>query len=265
MNSALFEGRIRHRRFSERNHRLDYPVFMLYVDLDEIDLVFAGSRLWSSRGPAWAWLRREDYFGDSKQPWADVVRDRVEEHCGRRPLGSVALLTIPRTLGIRMNPVSFYYCQDSSGELEAVVAEITNTPWDERHLYVVHRDQLEKGEGPPSMSSETQAPPWKVWLNKHFHVSPFLPMDLRYRWVLNAPRESLIFHMENYRGQEKLFDATLSLNRKEITPASLRRVLLGHPWMTARIIFWIYLHAAILKIKGVRFHTHPKHLERNAP
>ena len=272
--SALYVGRVRHRRHRPRRHRLSYALFMAYVDLDELDHVFSGSLLWSVKRPALAWLRRGDYFGDPGRPWAEAVRDEVEARCGRRPRGRVRLLTNPRTLGLRMNPVSFYYCFDSADRLEAVVAEITNTPWDERHLYVLHRDQLladdERGgreSSSPGTDATATAAPWQASFDKTFHVSPFMPMDMRYRWTLQAPGDRLFFHMENHRDGDKAFDATLTMRRREISPRSLRAVLLRHPLQTARILFWIYLHAALLKLKGVRFYSHPRHqqqqLERN--
>lgn len=249
MESALYVGRVRHRRFEPRAHRLDYPLFMLYVDLDELDRVFAGSWLWSSRRPAVAWLRRRDYGGDPARPWPETVRDVVEERTGRRPAGPVRLLTHPRTLGLRMNPISFYYCCDAAGAVEAVVGETTNTPWDERHSYVVHR-----GNTPPGSAFEG-------WFDKRLHVSPFMPMDIAYRMAVVPPRRRLLVHFENHRGRTKLFDATLRLARREITPAALRAVLVGHPLMTWRVLFWIYLHAALLAWKRVPFFDHPPRLD----
>jgi DUF1365 family protein len=253
MESALYVGRVRHRRFTPRGHRFDYPLFMLYADLDELPRLFEGSWLGSTRGAAVARLRREDYFGDPTRSWAESVRDLVEERTGSRPLGAVRLLTNPRTLGFRMNPVSFYYCHDAEGKLEALVAEVTNTPWDERHLYVVHRRDV-----PPGRT-------WKASLDKRFHVSPFQPMDTRYRWVVLPPSDRLVVHMETHRDGERIFDATLDLRRRELTPASLRSALLGHPALTFRILFWIYLHAALLYAKGVPFHPHPKTLPGEIP
>lgn len=244
MQSALYRGSIRHRRFAPRAHRLAYPLFMLCVELGELDRIFAGSRLASTRRFAPLWLRRRDHFGDPARPWAECVRDEVEARLGRRPAGGVRLLTHPRTLGFRMNPVSFFFLDDERGGLDAVLAEVTNTPWDERHLYVV--------DARPRRGRAVEAV-----FAKQFHVSPFLPMDLEYRWRLTVPAERFAIHMETWRGGAKLFDATLRLERRTLDPTNLRRALVAHPAMTMRVWLWIYLHAALLWWKRVPFHPHP--------
>jgi DUF1365 family protein len=246
MESALYCGLVRHRRFAPRRHRFAYPLFMLYLDLDELAEVGAVSRLLSVRRPAVAWIRRADYFGDPGLPWAEAVRRLVAERTGRYPAGPVRLLTHPRTLGVRMNPVSLYYCHDGGGRLAAVVAEVTNTPWGERHLYVVEPDAARAAGGA-----------WEASFPKELHVSPFFPMDLDYRWRLLPPGPRLVVHMENLRAGVKVFDATLRLERRPFTHPFLRRALLRHPAMTMRIFLWIYLHAVLLKLAGVPFHPHP--------
>jgi uncharacterized protein len=257
MESALYLGTVRHRRFAPRGHRFTYPLYMLYVDLDEVEQVGQVSRWLSIRRLAPAWLRRSDYFGagepgESGASWADAVRRLVAERTGRYPAGAVRLLTNPRTLGFRMNPVSFYYCHDAAGALAAVVGEVTNTPWDERHLYVV-----ESG-GPDAARGGT----WEARFPKELHVSPFFPMDLDYRWLLRPPGPRLLVHMENHREGSKVFDATLQLARHPLEARTLRRVLFRYPAMTLRIFVWIYLQALLLKLRGAPFHPHPRSPEQ---
>ncbi|MEA2323929.1 MAG: uncharacterized protein QOD81_3779, partial [Solirubrobacteraceae bacterium] len=133
MHSALYEGTVRHRRFAVRHSEFRHRLALAYVDLDELpDLL--GGRLASPR-PGIVRFRRADYLGDPATPLGDAVRGLVAERTGRDPGGPVRLLTQLRTLGHCFNPVSFYYCFDGEDRMQAMVAEVTNTPWGERHAY----------------------------------------------------------------------------------------------------------------------------------
>jgi DUF1365 family protein len=220
---------------------------MAWIDLAELDEVFRGRWFWSTRRPALAWLRRSDYLGDADVPLDQAVRDRVERETGRRPAGPVRLLTHLRTFGHCFNPVSFYYCYDAAGtRVETIVAEITNTPWKERHAYVLPVDPAQPPGGP-----------MRFQVGKVFHVSPFMPMDLDYDWRFTQPGARLAVHMSNHRAGEKLFDATLALERHEITGTSLARALARHPFATLHVVIAIHWQALRLWLKRVPFHVHP--------
>jgi hypothetical protein len=250
MQSCLYAGSLRHRRFGPRPHAFRYDLFMAYLDLAELEDVFRGRWLWSTQRPALAWFRRADYLGDATRPLDEEVRERVWRETGRRPRGPIRLLTHLRMFGHCFNPVSFYYCFDARGErAETIVAEITNTPWKERHAYVL-----------PAAASASGAGRLRFRFDKQFHVSPFLPMALAYDWRFSVPRERLAVHMEDLRGGEKVFDATLALERREITGASLAGALARHPAMSAKIVAAIYWQALRLWLKGAPFHTHPAKL-----
>lgn len=245
MYSAIYEGRVRHRRRQPRAHAFRYRVFMLYLDLDELDTVFRGRWLWSARRPAPARFRRADYLGDARVPLKQAVGDLVEARTGRRPAGPIRLLTNLRYFGYGMNPVSFYYCFDRRGtHVETIVAEITNTPWGERYVYVL--------DAKPGTGTHQ-----RFRFAKSFHVSPFMEMTLDYDWRFTAPGEVLAVHMENRKNGGKLFDATLALNRREISGASLAGALARYPFMTARVIGAIYWQALRLWLKRTPFHSHP--------
>lgn len=259
MHSALYIGRLRHRRFAPRAHQFSYRLFMMYVDLAELDQVFRGRWLWSVRRPALAWLRRADYIGDSAQSIDAVVRDRIALRTGTRPAGPIRMLTHLRHFGIGFNPVTFYYCFDAADtRVESIVAEITNTPWNERHAYVL-TDPI----------SEVDSRVLRYRFAKEFHVSPFMPMEANYDWSFGAPGKRLAVNMQNYTGGERVFDATLDLSRREITGASLAKALLAFPFMTVNVVAGIYTQALKLWWKRIPFHSHPSkvptHVDDVAP
>ena len=250
VTSAIYEGTIRHRRFSPHRHAFRYRLFMMYLDLAELPDLFDGHPFWSARGPAPAWFRRSDYLGDPGVALDDAVRQRVRDATGRAPDGPIRLLTHLRYFGHCFNPVSFYYCWDAAdARVETVVAEITNTPWRERHAYVLGR---ETGSGKREASA-----PMRFRFPKAFHVSPFFGLNLQYDWRFSEPGDKLAVHMENYDAETKVFDATLSLKRRAITTGGLTRVLLQYPVMTARVVTAIHWQAVRLWLKRTPFHVHP--------
>ena len=252
MHSALYTGRLRHRRFAPREHRFSYRLFMMYVDLAEVDEIFRGRWLWSAQRPALAWLRRADYLGDPALPLDTAVRDLVATQTGVRPSGPVRMLTHLRYFGVGFNPVTFYYCFDAADtRVESIVAEITNTPWNERHAYVLN-----------DAVAEALPRVLRYRFAKEFHVSPFMPMEMHYDWRFGVPGKHLAVNMQNVQHGERVFDATLDLTRREISAGSLAHALIAFPCMTATVIAGIYMQAIKLWFKRIPFHAHPS---RTAP
>lgn len=246
-NSGIYAGWVRHRRMAPREHAFRYRMFMMYLDLAELPGLFRRRWLWSAARPALAQFRREDHMGPPEVPLDRAVRDLVREQTGHTPRGPIRLLTHLRYFGHVFNPVSFYYCFDENDAfVETVVAEVNNTPWGDQHCYVLPQSD-NRGSGEHSRFS-----PEKV-----FHVSPFMEMDVEYDWRFRHPGEQLTVHMENARAGEKIFDATLVLQRREITGASMAAVLASFPLMTVKIVAAIYWQALILWLKGVPLHEHP--------
>jgi DUF1365 family protein len=263
--SCLYVGWVRHRRFGPAANAFRYRMVQPMIDLAELDSVFRGRWLWSTRRPNWAWFRRGDHVGDPARPLDECVRELVAERIGRRPEGGIRLLTHPRYAGYVMNPVSFYYCDDAAGELDAIVAEIHNTPWGERHCYV-----LDVAAARATSAGRGAA---RFEFDKTFHVSPFQPMEQRYVWRFSAPGERLLVHMENHSRRAEAgadpetarpFDATLVMRRQPITGGSLARTLALHPFMTAAVVARIYWQALRLTVKGATFHSHPRHVAKVA-
>jgi len=240
VNSAIYEGVVSHRRRTPVEHAFRFRLFLMYLDLAELPQVLDGvPRLLAS-------FRRSDYLGDPAIPLDTAVRDLVQERLGVRPAGPVRMLAHLRSLGHCFNPVVFYWCFDPDGErVEAVVAEVTSTPWGDRHAYVV------AGDGNADCVLESRQ-------EKALHVSPFMAMEMTYRWRVATPGEQLAIAIENRDADGSLvFDARLALRRRELTRGALARVLLRHPAMTLHVIGAIYGQALRLRSKGVPWHARP--------
>jgi len=220
---------------------------MLYLDLAELPQALEGYWFWSARRTALARWHREDHHGDATEALDLSIRSLVESRGAARPEGPIRLLTHPRYFGYGFNPVSFYYCFDASDtRVEAIVAEINNTPWGEQHCYVL-----------PATASSGTPEKLRFHFGKDFHVSPFLPMDMDYDWRFAAPGERLLVHMENWREDRPVFDATLSLEREPLGSRALAGALAGYPFMTAKVAGAIYWQALRLWLKRTPFFAHP--------
>jgi len=254
LHSALYTGWVSHRRRAPRRHAFRYPLFMVWLDLAELGEVFRGRWLWGVERRALAAFWRADHMGDPRLPLDQCVRELVGRATGRRPGGPIRLLTHLRYFGYCFNPVSFYYCYDGEGRaVEAIVAEVNNTPWGERHCYVLGAEAARAAAGPAA-----GAPALRRWLSdKQLHVSPFMPMDLQYEWLLSDPEAAVAVHMRCRRGGQALFDATLALRRRPLGGRALAATLLRFPWMTARVVTAIHWQALCLWLKRVPYHAHP--------
>jgi DUF1365 family protein len=234
--SCLYEGTISHWRARPRRHFV-HRLALVYLDLDELPELLNGRLVAPGFGAAR--FRRRDYLGDSGTELDAAVRGAVQTQTGRRPDGPIRILTQLRSFGLCFNPVSFYYCFDGRGiEIESVVAEVTNTPWGERHAYVV--------------------PGGSGTLSKALHVSPFFPMGQTYTCHAGLPDASFSIAIESWERGSRVFGAELALCRRELTHDSLRSITVRYPLATLRILALIYGHAIGLRCAGATFYSHPE-------
>ena len=247
MRSAIYEGTIRHRRVAERAHEFRYGLAMAYIDLDEVGQSLDGNLARATRGLVR--FRRSDYLGDPMVPLIESVRMLVAERVGPLPRGPVRVLTHLRSFGHCFNPVSFYYCFAPDGErLAAIVAEVTNTPWGERHAYVLTPDG--DSVAPAVLGGS---------FDKALHVSPFMGMDQRYTWRATPPGSTLSMHIESSEQASRAFDATLNLRRRPLDRSTIVRTAARYPAASQRMLVLIYAHALALRVKGIRVKSHPRY------
>ncbi len=249
MKSKLYTGLLRHRRHEPTMHNVTYRVFMPFLCLQELPELLDKIPLWSARHFALGYFRRSDFLGDNKNSLIEEVRHRIFMETKALHEGPIFLLANLRYFGFQMNPIAFYYCYNREmSELQYIVAEVNNTPWDERHSYVL--------EGP---GTDT----WlKTEFDKSLHVSPFNPMDMQYHWRSNTPGSRLIVHLKNYQDDRLIFDASLALKARALNAWSLNLHLIRYPLMTINIGAAIYWEALKLFVKGTPLYSHPK---RNSP
>ena len=247
MHSAIYEGWVRHIRHRPARHAFQYRLFMAYVDLDELDRIFAGRWFWSTQRPALARFCAGDHLDGEGGNLAEGVRALVRERCGLNLDGPVRLLTHLRYLGYIFNPISVYYCYGKGDNTpRCYVLEVSNTPWNERVCYVL-----------PATQAESRGKGELFEFNKEMHVSPFIPMEMSYRCWAGSPGERLSLSIEVLKDQESTLQTSLALNRRPVTGGVLARSLLRYPLMTANVTFRIHLNAFKLWIKGVKPLAHP--------
>ncbi|MGF2734864.1 DUF1365 domain-containing protein [Marinobacter sp. DUT-1] len=263
MGSQWLEGSVRHRRMQPIGHGFEYGAGMLALDVDEWDRITGISRFFSLERFNWMSLRRDDYFRPEIRNLSAAIRDYVKDATGWYPDGTVELITHPRYFGYVFNPVSFYFCyQQGEDPAEGsvprvIVAQITNTPWHERHVYCLE-----------TTGAKANSAGWRTerfGFSKRFHVSPFNGMEQEYQWTFSYRGPEMRIHMNVLQEQHKHFDATLVVQRTPLTRKELHRSLRRFPVEAIKVVAGIYWNALRLKLKGAPFYTHPDKLSGNDP
>jgi uncharacterized protein len=250
MKSAIYTGTIFHQRHRPHLHAFTYRIFLMYLNLSELDQVMSLSRWWSTGRFALARFKREDFHGDPAVPLDSAVRDTVAQALGTRPEGDICMLANLRYFGYNMNPLVTYYCFDKAGDLQAIVAEVNNTPWNERHAYVIPCDPAAQRQ--------------HYRFEKVFTVSPFNPLNMTYAWQSTRPGDTLSIRIDNLMEEMCVHSAVLSLKHEPITEANLNRVLRSFPAQTIKVITTIYWQALRLWLKKTPFLGKDKTLQAKA-
>ncbi|MGM0526523.1 MAG: DUF1365 domain-containing protein [Pseudomonadota bacterium] len=237
MDSALYSGTVFHRRFRPRQHDFDYQFMQWFLALDELEQANGISRWFSTKGFAPLWFRRKDYLKGEAGDLQQAVLAKMSELADKSLSGRVFFLGNIRTFGIYFSPVNFYYLQQR-GEFTHLLAEVSNTPWLERHYYLIDLSE----QNPTS--------------KKAFHVSPFNPMQMTYHWKLTDPGENLFIQL-SAATEQKDFVAGMNLSRQSLNRSEVSHVLKTSPVMALKIIGGIYWQALKLFIKRTPFYGHP--------
>lgn len=244
IESALYIGKVFHARHVPKKHAFDYNIFLFWLNLDELDDISQKVSGFSTQRFSPIRFKRSDYLGDASIPLKDAVLLRMSELAGRELQGQVFMLGQLRMFGFYFSPVNFFYLQQEDGSYSHLLAEVSNTPWNERHHYLV------------DLAAQKDC-------DKAFHVSPFNPLDMRYHWKIKQPNQRLALSLSCSK-EIKHFEASLNLNRKVLNSNTLWRVVLSIPSMTIKTVVGIYWQALKLFIKGVPFYGHPGDKEKAA-
>lgn len=254
LDNSFFTGHVVHARTQPKPHRFTYSLYYSLLNLAEVDDIFSRSRFWSVEKPNLVSFKRRDYFGEHHLGLEQAIRQRVLDETGNQATGNIFMLTHLRQWGACFNPVTFYFVlNDQNTAIAYLLFEINNTPWNERHSHFHACDQ--------NHSEKTNKSETAFSFEKAFHVSPFLPMDMRYQCNFQIQQETIRIRMNLFKDDHCMLRTALSLEAQPMSARNMALLPVRHPLMTLRVLRRIYYQALCLKLKGIPFFTHPKQIQ----
>jgi DUF1365 family protein len=232
--SALYRGRVSHVRLRPIRHRLSYRIFMMLLDLDELPALARRTCVFGhNRAGLVSFFERDHGDGSALSLKEQIAAKAEAAQCGDLSGGKIYALCMPRVLGYVFNPLTLYFCSDRAGLMRAIVYEVNNT-FGERHFYTLSVD----GEGRIRQDCA-----------KGFRVSPFMDMNLRYRFSIERPGERIGVNIIVSDAKGPVLTATFSGARRALNSAAIVRELLLHPAMTFKVIAGIHWEALLIWLK----------------
>lgn len=245
MQNAIYSGFVIHNRTMPKSHKFQYKLSMFFLDIDNLHDIFKNIPIVSIDKFNLISFYRKNYF-PSKMNLS--IRQEIENEIKRHGYNEIPkkiyILTHLAYLGFCYNPVTFYYCYDEDDKLIFFLSEVNNTPWNERYLYL-HKINKEDH----NMWSQ----------DKQFHVSPFLPMNMKYEWKINNPNGQIRVYLACI-DKKPIFRASLKLIKSNLNLISCLKVFILSPITTLFILFRIYWQALILFSKKIPFYQHPNRI-----
>ncbi|MCY1665159.1 DUF1365 domain-containing protein [Rhizobium sp. SL86] len=240
--SALYFGGVVHQRHRPKKHHLNYRVFSVLLDLDELESLDGSLKLFGyNRRAVFSFWDKDHGCGEK-----GGLRAWVRQHLASAGIANeglrVRVLCYPRIFGYVFNPLTVYFCEDDQGRLLALLYEVCNT-FMERHTYVIPAAGITEGSVRHSCS-------------KAMYVSPFVPMDCTYDFDIAPPTERVKISISERDQEGKLLYASFSGERSPLTDATLSRALFAYPLMTMKVMAGIHWEALRLWLKGVPIHRH---------